>query len=165
MVSLLSRLALSSRLTMYSTEWLLGTYSPLASDPEDELDSNISQPKSIRNKSRSNKRLVAVVCLLSLICLAAGFTSGTLLNSWTTNGSDSENTPVSACGRSQFRREWRSLSHREKHNYIQAVQCLKQTPSKLGLNQSLYDDFPYVHFRVGGYCTLFAILNHRYELM
>lgn len=147
---------------MFETGWPLGKYSLVASDLEDELDSKTPQHKVVRDKSGSHRRLVVFVTLLSLISLAVGFTSGTLLDRKIACGKSHESTAVSACSRPQYRREWRSLSHHEKHNYIQAVQCLKQTPSRLGLNQSLYDDFPYVHFRVGGYCTLLPMFDRSY---
>ncbi|KAL2217410.1 hypothetical protein M432DRAFT_516476, partial [Thermoascus aurantiacus ATCC 26904] len=53
------------------------------------------------------------------------------------------------CKTPYTRREWRSLSREEKKEYIEAVQCLRRLPSRLGLNQSLYHDFPYVHSRTG----------------
>lgn len=56
------------------------------------------------------------------------------------------------CQNMAIRREWRSLTNAEKQEYIRAVQCLKTSPSRLGLNQSLYDDFPYVHSRNGKGC-------------
>ena len=68
------------------------------------------------------------------------------------------------CHKVQTRREWRSLSHAEKHAYLGAVNCLRTKPSKLGLNQSLYDDFPWVHSRVGNYSHHAAafLAWHRY---
>lgn len=44
-----------------------------------------------------------------------------------------------------LRHEWRALSEEEKMDFIGAVQCLTQRPSKLGLNTTRYDDFVYVH--------------------
>lgn len=55
------------------------------------------------------------------------------------------------CKKYTIRREWRSLSKMEKHGYIQAVQCLQTKPSVLGLNQTLYDDFPWVHSQMSAY--------------
>lgn len=40
----------------------------------------------------------------------------------------------------------------EKHQYLNAVQCLKEIPSRIGEAQSLYDDFPWIHYRIGDYC-------------
>lgn len=57
------------------------------------------------------------------------------------------------CGR---RREWRTLSTAEQAHYIASVQCLQRTPSMLehaaasaNATASAYDDFPYVHARIG----------------
>lgn len=55
------------------------------------------------------------------------------------------------CDAITLRKEWRTLTLSQKHEYISAVQCLKTRPSKLNLNHSLYDDFPWVHSRVGEY--------------
>ncbi|KAF2223082.1 monooxygenase [Elsinoe ampelina] len=52
---------------------------------------------------------------------------------------------ASTCSNPTIRREWRQLSPVEQQNYIDAVLCLKTKPSRIGLNSSLYDDFPYVH--------------------
>jgi len=149
---------------MFGSDRLLGHYSLVASDLDYELDSNMPQHALNRQKLKSKRRLVFII-LTSLICLATSFTSGILLNRWIASGSRSRSVAVSTCNRPQFRREWRSLSHLEKRSYIQAVQCLKKTPSRLGLNQSLYDDFPYVHFRVGGYCMFLSIFDNRHQLI
>lgn len=51
-----------------------------------------------------------------------------------------------SCSEPVTRKEWRSLSDTEKSEYIEAVQCLKDTPSRLDTSSaSLYDDFAYVH--------------------
>jgi hypothetical protein len=52
------------------------------------------------------------------------------------------------------RREWRTLSADEKNGYVAAVQCLGNQHSRLGLNHSLYDDFVWVHSRMGNFCKL-----------
>lgn len=44
-----------------------------------------------------------------------------------------------------LRVEWRSLSSAAKADYISAVKCLDGLPSKIGLETSRYNDFPYVH--------------------
>ena len=65
---------------------------------------------------------------------------------------DSRALASTACTKPTIRREWRDLSDTEKSDYIEAVQCLRSSPSRLGLNQTLYDDFPYVHSRNGEAC-------------
>ncbi|KAJ3169358.1 hypothetical protein HK101_011487 [Irineochytrium annulatum] len=52
------------------------------------------------------------------------------------------------------RREWRELSGGQQQSYLQAVKCLKNTPSLLTSDKnqdgSLYEDFSYVHnYNVG----------------
>ncbi|KAI1464569.1 Di-copper centre-containing protein [Daldinia caldariorum] len=49
------------------------------------------------------------------------------------------------CENPAVRKEWRTLSTDERNSYISAVKCLATKPSMLGLNTTLYDDFPYVH--------------------
>lgn len=47
------------------------------------------------------------------------------------------------------RKEWRSLTAADQHNYLQAVQCLAQQPSRLTGNTSRYDDFVRIHGLLG----------------
>ncbi|KGO55074.1 Tyrosinase [Penicillium expansum] len=54
-------------------------------------------------------------------------------------------TAVVPCREPALRKEWRQLSVQERNGYVKAVQCLATTPSRLGLNTTLYDDFAYVH--------------------
>ena len=53
--------------------------------------------------------------------------------------------PSLSCQQAPARREWRTLTVNEQHDYVRAVRCLATKPSKLGRNGSLYDDFPWVH--------------------
>ncbi|KAK7941449.1 uncharacterized protein PG986_013836 [Apiospora aurea] len=55
------------------------------------------------------------------------------------------------CTHPAKRVEWRQLSAADQQSYIKAVLCLKTKPSKMGLNTSLYDDFPNVHFNYNIY--------------
>ncbi|GKU08005.1 unnamed protein product, partial [Fusarium langsethiae] len=41
--------------------------------------------------------------------------------------------------------EWRQLDQSARQQYVDAVLCLTTKPSRIGLNSTLYDDFPYVH--------------------
>ncbi|KAF5240380.1 hypothetical protein FANTH_9640 [Fusarium anthophilum] len=52
---------------------------------------------------------------------------------------------VSNCENPSKRVEWRELDDAARQQYTDAVVCLSTKPSRLGLNTSLYDDFPYVH--------------------
>lgn len=49
------------------------------------------------------------------------------------------------CLKPTTRLEWRSLSQTQKNHYTAAVTCLTTKPSKIGLNTTRYDDFPYIH--------------------
>ena len=50
-----------------------------------------------------------------------------------------------SCTHPVVRKEWRTLSTPEKHNYIDAVLCLATKPSEIGLGTTRYDDFAYSH--------------------
>ncbi|KAF3063763.1 Tyrosinase [Daldinia childiae] len=54
-------------------------------------------------------------------------------------------SPAVTCENPTIRKEWRSLSSDERDSYISAVHCLAKQPSKLGLDTTQYDDFPFVH--------------------
>ena len=71
--------------------------------------------------------------------------------------------PPRQCQKPTMRREWRELSVIQQQNYIAAVQCLRKTPSLLDMNQSVYDDFPYVHAKVGAYCKRSLLLDYRFD--
>lgn len=107
-------------------------------------------------KTKHRKRLyLTTVAFITISCLGLGFVGGWLFNIETISFNTqtlSEHFTV-GCPSPSNRREWRSLSRLEKNHYIEAIQCLRTTPSHLGLNQTLYDDFPWVHSRVGQYCT------------
>lgn len=55
------------------------------------------------------------------------------------------------CKELSVRKEWRSLSKEDQVDYLNAVLCLRTLDSKLGMEQSLYDDFPFIHSRIGNY--------------
>ncbi|KAF2272786.1 Di-copper centre-containing protein, partial [Westerdykella ornata] len=55
------------------------------------------------------------------------------------------------CSDVRIRREWRNLPLWQRDEYLHSVRCLKSKPSRIGLNHSLYDDFPWTHSRVGKY--------------
>ena len=56
-----------------------------------------------------------------------------------------------SCKDAPTRREWRSLNKVDKLSYIAAVQCLRDSPSRIRVEQSMYDDFPWVYNRLGEY--------------
>lgn len=61
-----------------------------------------------------------------------------------------------------LRVEWRSLSSAAKADYISAVKCLDGLPSKIGLETSRYNDFPYVHAQLNNESASF--LSRRVNL-
>ncbi|KAH9904286.1 hypothetical protein F4778DRAFT_731979 [Xylariomycetidae sp. FL2044] len=62
-----------------------------------------------------------------------------------TTGTPIRGQRQAACTEPAVREEWRTLSDDIKAEYISAVKCLATKPSRLGLDSSLYDDFPWVH--------------------
>ncbi|KAI1071786.1 hypothetical protein LB507_005468 [Fusarium sp. FIESC RH6] len=49
------------------------------------------------------------------------------------------------CKNAPKRLEWRQMDESTRKQYTDAVQCLPTRPSRIGLNTTLYDDFPYIH--------------------
>jgi tyrosinase len=54
-------------------------------------------------------------------------------------------TSTATCTDPTVRSEWSSVSQDVRDAYIAAVNCLATKPSRIGLNTTLYDDFPWVH--------------------
>ncbi|KAH7184575.1 uncharacterized protein B0J16DRAFT_397919 [Fusarium flagelliforme] len=50
-----------------------------------------------------------------------------------------------ACETAPKRVEWRQMDESARKQYIDAVRCLTTKPSRIGLDTTLYDDFPYIH--------------------
>ena len=109
-------------------------YQPLPSDPAIE--------EGIQRPVRRHWLGKLAVCILALLCFISLSLAFFLVSRhWPV----ADAVSPAQCQPTVFRREWRSLSSEERKQYIQAVQCLARTPSSLGLNHSLYEDFPYVH--------------------
>ena len=123
-------------------------------------ENHCGDPSSWR---RRTSYLMAVAFFL---CLAIGFWSGVLIHSKgflsfiattvpriTATSSAHTHHPSSTtrCQDPPIRREWRSLSLVQKHEYVDAVLCLRTIPSSLNPNMSLYDDFPFLHDTIGAY--------------
>ena len=106
------------------------------------------------------------ILLLLLLVFSALFSFGAGLTGSFSITYRHDNKPPTSCLSAPKRREWRSLSRSEKTEYINAVQCLRTTPSVLSLPQTLYDDFPYVHMHVGNatHDTAGFLPWHRYFL-
>ena len=130
---------------------LTATYAPVVDlDVDDEKD--VDNRKHITNdETKSQVLRLSLVLWTALLCIVLGFSGGFLVK----QKIDTYDTIIwtsTACTDPVIRREWRNLSEAEKSDYIAAVQCLRNSPSRLGLNQTLYDDFPYVHSRNGEAC-------------
>ncbi|TVY13044.1 Tyrosinase ustQ [Lachnellula arida] len=56
---------------------------------------------------------------------------------------------IQSCQNPSVRREWRTLSTDEKLAYLDAVVCLTKTPSVIGRNQTVFEDFSWIHNNKG----------------
>jgi hypothetical protein len=101
-----------------------------------------------KRKRRTWTRWISYVSI-GASTLALGFACGALVvrgqNYHELRATELSTANATTCASAPTRREWRSLSAAESYNYIDAVICLKAKPSRLGLSNSLYDDFPYIH--------------------
>lgn len=97
--------------------------------------------------------LTLLICCIAFVLFIIGFASGAYLKDISIRRLNTYTPSSAVCKNPPLRREWRSLDRAEKHDYIEAVKCLKTVPSQVGENQTLYDDFPWVHMHYGEYCT------------
>jgi len=110
------------------------------------------KPNVQHGERRSRKLLLSLsLCTLVFTCLIVGLTSEAYLRAIQKLGIHGPVKHSNVCNYPVLRREWRSLSRAEKRDYIQSVKCLKTLPSRLQLNQTLYDDFSWVHKHFGEY--------------
>ena len=124
-------------------------YAPVA-DLDFDDDRRKEEPQPLVNSAqRSRGFCLSLALCAAILCTILGFLGGILVNQ-TIHFKPSLSSIT--CTKPVIRREWRDLSDAEKSDYIEAVQCLRNSPSRLGLNQTLYDDFPYVHSRNGEAC-------------
>lgn len=104
------------------------------------------------------------LCTLLFTFLLVGLTAGIYIRASNDPGNYALRKSSTTCRKPELRREWRSLNRAEKIDYIQSVKCLKTLPSRLQLNQTLYDDFPWIHKHFGEYAHDAApfLAWHRY---
>lgn len=124
-------------------------------------DGSEDEDIELQHTQRSHHRRWLLTCscmaFASLfgVLVLLGYLTGAHL-SFQHQGSDTSDVPQipqgSKCKDLAFRREWRSLSEIEKHHYLDAVQCLSQKSSQLGLNSSRYHDLSWVHYHQGRGC-------------
>ena len=113
--------------------------------------------------STSRKKLYHMLIFCGLIFLLIATSIGR--NGLLTRSSLYFSRSRLSCEYPPTRREWRSLSTKEKQDYIKAVQCLKTMPSLIGMDQSLYNDFPWVHMMIGDYCARSEFYYHEFLLI
>jgi hypothetical protein len=136
-------------------------YSPVLSDPEHELGDGEATEKPPRGRQFLSPRLLCIAFFTTSI-LGLSFLSGVLFEYRSLRSPALDHYRYGErCENPSTRREWRTLSAAEKHDYLNAVQCLRDTPSKLHPEYSLYDDFPWIHTRVGNYCECRSSLDRK----
>ena len=123
-------------------------YAPVVDLEFDDEKSDEDSRSLVTNTQGPRAFCLSLARCIGLLCMILGFGAVVLFQ----HKRDSKALASTACTNPMIRREWRNLSDTEKSDYIQAVQCLRSSPSRLGLNQTLYDDFPYVHSRNGEAC-------------
>ena len=130
---------------------LTATYAPVV-DLDVDAEKDAENRKHVANSvTRLQILRLSLVLLTALLCIVLAFSGGFLVKQ-KIDANDTKLWTSTACSDPIIRREWRNLSDAEKSDYIAAVQCLRNSPSRLSLNQTLYDDFPYVHSRNGEAC-------------
>ncbi|KAH6659445.1 hypothetical protein BKA67DRAFT_652674 [Truncatella angustata] len=132
----------------------------LAQTPQLDHDSDdVEAAIPVSDQSIRCSRLALV--LAGFFCIIFGYLTARLVESRSMNHTDPQ-----LCRDVAFRREWRSLSNDQKVDFISAVRCLASAPSKQIPDDSLYDDFAYVHTDTGrdSYDSAAFLPYHRYLL-
>lgn len=123
-------------------------YAPVVDLEYDDGKADENTQRLVNNTQKLRTHRLSLALLVSVLCVVLGFGGSIFVKQKTATKS----LAPTSCTDPVVRREWRGLSDAERRDYIEAVQCLRSSPSRLGLNQSLYDDFPYVHSRNGENC-------------
>lgn len=136
---------------MFGVPQRRGDYSPVPSDQDHVFDP--TKPRKKWSRLSGSSLSFKLICITTLIIfLTISFISGTLIGRFVARSPSTQIQNRKRCDDLVTRREWRTLSVAEKQDYLSAVQCLRNTPSRLHKEYSLYDDFPWLHTRVGKYC-------------
>jgi tyrosinase len=121
-------------------------------DHEEELKlGSDSQPRSNNMIIKASFKSMLFVMLLLLSSIASTWVLFFSVKHDVQRISQQNFTPLSSagpawtCQRPTVRREWRVLSEPEQFEYLTAVKCLANKPSKLRNTGSLYDDFAWIH--------------------
>ncbi|KAI1335928.1 hypothetical protein F5Y15DRAFT_419386 [Xylariaceae sp. FL0016] len=116
-------------------------YSQLSCSEEGDHD---DPPTSNADSLQPQRSSPSSYALLVVVCVASAIISTLCLTTILIYSARDHAQPSRLCVSPTIRREWRSLTAIEKHEYITAVKCLYETPSLMGLHSRL-DDFTYVH--------------------
>jgi hypothetical protein len=130
------------------------TYLPVETS---ESGSEVEYGKELKTKRRHilSWTHLLMMCLFGALGLIVGFVLGELVqDKGFIARLRASSTQFSKCSSPTIRKEWRSLSAIEKEDYLTAVKCLTIKQSKLSKvkGDTLYNDFPYLHTTIGGYC-------------
>jgi hypothetical protein len=128
---------------------------------ERDTEHGFATATSKKTKKKLYLFLTACGFLLLLVGFSVGAYAGRHLHITPSGVGIPSLVTTSNCQNPIIGREWRSLSVDEKHKYLDAVRCLKEVPSRIGNSQSLYDDFPWIHYRIGDYCKFKATASKR----
>jgi len=128
-------------------------YVPLAQDAKyPDMNSQDKRPPRRFAFSQTACSILSTICVLLIFVVWTILSPACKHQGRTITTADG---PVTAtftpapCYETSSRYEWRSLSTQEKESYLNAVRCLAEKPSRLGLNGTLWDDFPYTHTHIG----------------
>jgi hypothetical protein len=105
-------------------------------------------PPATKQSWLTNFKLVGVLCAFIItigISFSLGYSAAANPKSDSTTISGGSQKQSTKCTNPSLRREWRTLSSVEKKEYLDAVQCFIDTPSMMGMNGTLYDDFSWTH--------------------
>ena len=130
-------------------------------------DEYVDEPKHGPTTFPRSSNVLITTNLLSVLIVTVLFLSS-IVSSWVAffklNASPPQQQSTTvltqssvSCQEPPIRREWRTLTLVEKNDYIRAVRCLASKPSTLGINGTLYDDFPWVHKHTSSNSTFIAV--------
>lgn len=129
-----------------------------SSDLEYDGEKTLSE-KQQQSRCAKSAGLACAAVVGILLAFALGYLTGNNRHAIKPPSGPAASPPSGTCTEPAFRREWRSLSADEKKKYHDAFQCFIDTPSVLGLNGSLYDDFVWAHNRVAGSSEFILLYN------
>lgn len=129
-------------------------YRAVASDEDERKVETGPQSDQEPRSRRSSKLVVIIGAVLVIVTLCFVATYLVLFSSSTTDNLEppAAQEQEEDDARCPQRQEWRTLTPTQQHSYISAVLCLRNQSSTLAPNNhamTAYDDFPWIHSRVG----------------